>query len=387
MAMAMITDPSWLLWVTNEPTTHWTLWPGAQPLRMAGDDFDNGQHLQSATWWFCPFSACTTKISTKINQPVVGSTCSHFFSKSFSRCENHKWFTPIITDVYTDEFLPMWFCIGSQRQRHCKENGSVGITSLHFVSECMSFTQWMYNLYWDSDSDEMSWAQTKFYLAASICHSGRACRHLGNLWRQACRSFSGHSGSAHRICQNAMLPGWGSCEVGIVEKHRCLLVGNPRLAHRLRPQQYSACRGSWWLVPRWPFNLRCLKNAVQLLIVDTLVIMNHYQIYRVCVFGPFKQRYVACFCSCPLAIFLGLNFCYSSLECLLDCANGASQFNLHGRVIEGEVERKTGQTFVSEPQFTIGIRLRCEESPYQDPYRCSRMYSKCIHCEDVQWPG
>ena len=80
-----------------------------------------------------------------------------------------------------------------------------------------------------------------------------------------------------------MLPGWVSCEVGIVEKHRCLVVGNPRLAHGLRPQQYVACRGSWWLLPRWPFELRCLRNAVQLLVVDTLVTMNHYQIYRVCV--------------------------------------------------------------------------------------------------------
>ena len=106
-----------------------------------------------------------------------------------------------------------------------------------------------------------------------------------------------------------------------------------------------------------------------------------------CVCGSFKHRYVACFCLCPHGIFLGFNVCYSSLECLLDCANGASQFNLYGRVIEGEVERKSGKTFVSEPQFTSSIRLRCEESPYQDAYRCSRMYSKCIHCEDVQWPG
>ena len=182
-----------------------------------------------------------------------------------------------------------------------------------------------------------------------------------------------------------MLPGWGSCEVGIVWETQMFGPAKSQIGPCLRPQHHCACRGIWWLLPRWPSNLRYWKNAVQLLMVDTLVIMNHYQIYCVC--GSFKHRYVACFCLCPHAIFLGFNFCYSSLECLLDCANGASQFNLRGKVIEGEVERKTGKTCVSEPQFTIGIRLWCEESPYQDASRCSSMYSKCIHCEDVQWPG
>ena len=103
--------------------------------------------------------------------------------------------------------------------------------------------------------------------------------------------------------------------------------------------------------------------------------------------GSFKHRYVAGFCLCPHGIFWGFNVCYSSLECLPDCANGASQFNLRGKVIEAEVERMTGKTDVSEPQFIIGIGLWCEESPYQDAARCSSMYSKCIHCEDIQWPG
>ena len=277
MAMAMITDPSWLLWVTNEPTTHWTLWPGAQPLRMAGDDFDNGQHLQSATWWFCPFSACTTKISTKINQPVVGSTCSHFFSKSFSRCENHKWFTPIITDVYTDEFLPMWFCIGSQRQRHCKENGSVGITSLHFVSECMSFTQWMYNLYWDSDSDEMSWAQTKFYLAASICHSSIACWHLGKLWRQPCTSSSRHFSSAfpcygcwHRISKGIESRVWvriRECHCNCVESERGERFG---IREGFGSRRWYRFWDRWWWSQwlRWVSGIRCFAGSTSSCRVD-----------------------------------------------------------------------------------------------------------------------